>query len=561
MKVRFFSLLAALVIVVAGFLIYLKLIYNQAAEDSTSVSQDITIQSTAAPVPTATPVPVNLEGTVTALYPAAQRENNAEKSGYINASGKFVISPTFNSAGDFCEGFAVVTMGSDYLMIDSDGNIIYISKNPIGDFHNGAAIISRFSGSDALYGYIDAKGSEIIQPLYKLAADFGRDGTAYVYRGNGKYYLISKTGKLLQSFELDKKYNPVSIQDGYIVYHESENESYGVINLKGEEIFKPNYCEIRYLGDNLFALKKPDEKYYGQTDAIPAALFNANKEQLTDYTLYDLTSFYNGYASATDNTSTYFVGPDGKKAAGLPEFEGRGTVTLFSDVIKAELDGDLIYSRKDGTVIWQNDRTQSLNDSITAKDVKFKPSRNILVHYPELCGLPDASVQNKINAQLKDKFTERRTDFKENDMLNVDDSFQAGIINNLIIIERDGYDYEFGTAHGMPVMDYFFIDKNTGTFYTLKDLFVEGSDYPSIINEIIASQIQAQSQDESTMPFDGFNGIAENQYFSISEDTLTIYFYPYDIAAYAAGFPEFAIPFEDLNDYIDFNGAFWKAFN
>jgi hypothetical protein len=40
-----------------------------------------------------------------------------------------------------------------------------------------------------------------------------------------------------------------------------------------------------------------------------------------------------------------------------------------------------------------------------------------------------------------------------------------------------------------------------------------------------------------------------------------IYFYPYEIAAYAAGFPEFEIPFEDLTDYIDTEGAFWKSFH
>jgi hypothetical protein len=110
-------------------------------------------------------------------------------------------------------------------------------------------------------------------------------------------------------------------------------------------------------------------------------------------------------------------------------------------------------------------------------------------------------------------------------------------------------------------MDYFYIDITTGAFYQLKDLFIEGSDYTSKINEFIKAEITAQSKNEYSMYFpESFTGISENQPFIIKENSLTIYFYPYDIAAYAAGFPQFEIPFEDIYDYLNFNGAFWGSF-
>jgi hypothetical protein len=60
---------------------------------------------------------------------------------------------------------------------------------------------------------------------------------------------------------------------------------------------------------------------------------------------------------------------------------------------------------------------------------------------------------------------------------------------------------------------------------------------------------------------ENFHGIAIDQYFKLEKDAISIYFYPYDIAAYAAGFPEFLIPFDDISEYINKTGAFWNAFN
>jgi hypothetical protein len=82
------------------------------------------------------------------------------------------------------------------------------------------------------------------------------------------------------------------------------------------------------------------------------------------------------------------------------------------------------------------------------------------------------------------------------------------------------------------------------------------------INELITADIKFQTESEDSMFFpESFLGIKENQYFILEEDALTIYFYPYDIAAYAAGFPEFLIPFDDISEYLDKDGVFWSSFH
>lgn len=58
---------------------------------------------------------------------------------------------------------------------------------------------------------------------------------------------------------------------------------------------------------------------------------------------------------------------------------------------------------------------------------------------------------------------------------------------------------------------------------------------------------------------ESFPGIEEKQNFYIDGDQLVIYFTPYQIGPYAAGVISFPIPFSQLEDVLDKEGAFWKA--
>jgi hypothetical protein len=114
----------------------------------------------------------------------------------------------------------------------------------------------------------------------------------------------------------------------------------------------------------------------------------------------------------------------------------------------------------------------------------------------------------------------------------------------------------------MPIMDYYYIDIRTGASYQLKDLFLENKEYTAKINDMIASEITANLASSSPMYFpDSDKAIPELKNFKLDKDSLTIYFYPYDIAPYAAGFPEFLIPFKDISEYINEEGDFWKSFH
>jgi hypothetical protein len=131
---------------------------------------------------------------------------------------------------------------------------------------------------------------------------------------------------------------------------------------------------------------------------------------------------------------------------------------------------------------------------------------------------------------------------------------------DLLVIEISGYNYPFGAAHGMPVKKYAHIDLKNGGIYHLNDLFKPGSQYVKIISEIIGNQIHHSETYSDVFP-GGYKGIQADQPFFIGKNSLNLYFAPYEIAPFAAGFPTFSIAFGEIISIIDQSGSFWRSFH
>lgn len=573
MKKILITLFTVLMVIVIGWAGYHKLMKDtdkkgdEALVENTLPQPSVTLIPAETAVPSVTVIPSEAvtptPGLKAGIYPAYKYINDVRKYGFINEKGEFIIQPDFANVSDFSEGIAIVYDNNfQNKAITTDGTEIFETNDTIEDFHNGAAAFRRYADNYIRMGYIDTTGKIIIDPVYRMADSFNKDNQAYVSKDIGNYALIDKSGNILVGFDLDSKYDDATIlRDGYVIYTEKGSNKMGVVTVKGEVIFEPKFSDITYLGNDLFAMKDPSIEYYFEVMNSPAAIFNRKGEQLTDYNLYDLSNYNGDYASATDSKYTFFIGLDGKEVTTLPKFEGRGTLKMTGDVVKADIDQNLFYTSTTGAILWQADNNRYLLSGITIKEMKYKPNKYVLVYYPQVEGLTDTMKQSQINDQLKSLFTENRANLKEEDMLSVEDNFSAQLMNGLLIIAKNGYDYPFGAAHGMPIRIYYHIDIKTGSFYQLSDLFLKDSAYATKLNADIKKQMEEQAKNADSMFLpDSFQGISENQNFIITKDALIIYFTPYEIAAYAAGFPQFSIPYPDLKDFIDYYGAFWKSF-
>jgi hypothetical protein len=275
--------------------------------------------------------------------------------------------------------------------------VIFETTGYISSFHNGLA---SFSDPSANYdaGYINTKGKVVIQPKYRFTGEFRSNHTAIV-ADDKNYYVIDETGKVLRTYKANTKYTIYdTTDDGYLIVTDPNTYLKGVINMNGKVILKPIYGEVTYLNNGLFGVKKklPDMDMF-LLSTKPAAIFNQNGKQLTSYKYHDLSVFQNGYASATDDKTTFFINKSGKQVTSLPVLEGRGTMTYYGDIIEANIDTDLSYLKKDGTEIWGKSDKTTLSSGITVSTVKVRPNKYVVVSYPQVDGIVDDKVEKAIN--------------------------------------------------------------------------------------------------------------------------------------------------------------------
>lgn len=93
------------------------------------------------------------------------------KWGYIDRTGRIVINPQFEEAGDFSEGLARVKVGGKWGYIDRTGRFLINPQfEEAGDFSQGLARV-KLGGK---WGYVDRRGEVVISPQFSEASDFSR---------------------------------------------------------------------------------------------------------------------------------------------------------------------------------------------------------------------------------------------------------------------------------------------------------------------------------------------------------------------------------------------------
>jgi hypothetical protein len=184
-----------------------------------------------------------------------------------------------------------------------------------------------------------------------------------------------------------------------------------------------------------------------------------------------------------------------------------------------------------------------------------EPPMTLEVNYPVLSGLADADAQDKINAFLKSEAESHARSGKavlERAVANMGAgqggdvrpvNFQGSYYvtyneNNLLSLYVDYYQYT-GGAHGITVRVPYTFNLADGRQLTLREAADSHPDYLKIINAEISRQIQNRGIPMLTP----FVSIEPDRPFYLSHEGVVLFFQQYEYTPYAAGMPEFRIPY------------------
>ena len=113
--------------------------------------------------------------------------------GYIDESGKQVVTPVWDIAADFSEGFARVSNGDMWGYIDRGGRVaIPLEWDFAGKFSEGLAPVERIIRGEKKCGFIDQKGVLRLPLKWDSAGSFS-EGLANIKLG-GKWGFIDSNG-------------------------------------------------------------------------------------------------------------------------------------------------------------------------------------------------------------------------------------------------------------------------------------------------------------------------------------------------------------------------------
>lgn len=160
-----------------------------------------------------------------------------KKWGYIDRTGRMVISPIYELTAGFEKGLSwVKVVGQGIGMIDRTGKMIIPPKYESGSWFSEGLMYVEIDGK---YGYIDVTDKLVISPEYSLARPFS-NGMAVVRIGGGpvgggKFGVIDRSGAKLLATKYDKIWCEVLAKEG--LFGVILNGKKGFADIYGNEFF------------------------------------------------------------------------------------------------------------------------------------------------------------------------------------------------------------------------------------------------------------------------------------------------------------------------------------
>jgi uncharacterized protein YchJ len=214
----------------------------------------------------------------TALFPAVLATSNARwvanndyriprrfvqgvKWGYIDASGKTRIPPSYSEAGRFHDGLAAVQIGGKFGYIDTSGTLLIPAKYSFAKaFSEQRAAVcietKRWLIVKERWGFIDTKGAVIVEPKYTDVLDYS-EGLAGIIAG-GPYDEQSGFVDRAGNFVIKPQfYNIRAFSSGLALIHDRKGYNGRFIRRDGSIAFtEAPFSELRDFRDGLAVFRE-----------------------------------------------------------------------------------------------------------------------------------------------------------------------------------------------------------------------------------------------------------------------------------------------------------------
>ncbi|MDR2300795.1 MAG: WG repeat-containing protein [Deltaproteobacteria bacterium] len=271
------------------------------------------------------PEPIVLPSAEGPLYPT---RGPSGLFGYANAGGIMVIKDVFMAANPFLpDGTAWVNFENAYGQIDGQGRWAREPKLKflrVSEFFpNGLAEAQAEGGG---FGFIDAKGDWVVEPVYKrtrgFASDFGPPSDlAPVMTMDSKWGYVDAKGKVVIEPEYleARPFAP----NGLALVKNSEN-LYGYVDREGRLAILPRFAEARGFGPNgLAPVKEVGQELFGLIDQNGDMIVPPRFSKAAGASNNDLRAMadQDGLWGFVDRSGNFVIGP---KYQRLGPFGARG---------------------------------------------------------------------------------------------------------------------------------------------------------------------------------------------------------------------------------------------
>ena len=273
-------------------------------------------------------------------------------AGYIDFSGKIVVEPKYDSAGDFKDSRAIVRLGAKASLIDPSGAVIgEIPYRALGDFHQGLLRVQASGLTDSsgkklptLYGFVDRQAKIVIPPQFLPAGEFPDDPANLPLGGLGKDWVyFDRTGKVVIRISQGPRLeDPDLFANGRL--RVKDGFTWGYKDASGAWAIQPKYNDAQNFKDGFARVQEGDKwiviDVHGKTVA-------PDKRKI-----HVIGPYVEGLALATDNGLTGWV--DAQEHPVFPMRKYQQAFHFSSGLARFQMDDLYGYLDKSGKIAIAN---------------------------------------------------------------------------------------------------------------------------------------------------------------------------------------------------------------